>query len=109
MPRIGHDLSMTSATGPGLSADDLFRRLRAWPAASWGHGDRVGHTRAALHRLADLAGRARGRPAPPVPDLDVTALGDQLVVLSADAVAAGVPEEQVTAVLADLARDLRLT
>lgn len=100
---------MTSATGPGLPSDELCRRLRAWPSASWQHGDRVVRTRRALTELAALAARARGGPAPPVPELAVTALGDQLAVLVADAVRSGAAADDVTAVLADLARGLRLT
>lgn len=99
---------MTSAIGPGLSADDLVRRLRAWPAASWGHGERIARTRAALRQLTDLAGRARGRPAPPVPELAVTALADQLAVLLQDAAHAGAAPAEIRPVLADLARDLGL-
>lgn len=99
---------MTSATGPGLPADDLLRRLRAWPAASWGHGERVARTRAALRELADLAGQARGRPAPPVPELAVTALADQLAVLLADAARAGAPPAEIGRVRTDLSRDLGL-
>lgn len=99
---------MTSATGPGLSADDLCRRLRAWPSASWEHGDRVRHAREALHRLAALAAQARGRPAEVVPELSLTAMGDQLTVLVADAARAGVAPPDVDAVLRELSVRLGL-
>lgn len=48
-------------------------------------------------------------PTPPVPELDVTALGDQLAVLLADARAAGADPAEIDAVVAGLLRDLRLT
>ena len=49
----------------------------------------AGAVRAALQRLADVAARAEGQPARPVPDVGLHALADQLLVLARDATATG--------------------
>lgn len=82
--------------------------MRAWPVSSWRHGDRVAATRRALDALAEMAATARGTTIPAVPDLRIHALADQLVVLVGDAGAAGVPADQVNALLAALRTDLGL-
>ncbi len=61
--------------------------------------------------MQDLSQRAAahdGHPRPPVPDVGVHGLADQLQVLTADALDAGVPVEEVTVVLGRLTRDLGL-
>ena len=93
---------------PGPQTDEFLRRLRAWPVSSWRHGDRIAATRRALDALAALAAGARGVVVPEVPPLAVHVLADQLVVLIADARAAGVPASQVDAVISDLRTELGL-
>ena len=58
--------------------------------------------------MAEQATTYDGIQRPAVPDAGVHALADQLEVLTADALAAGVPAEEVDTVLAGLARDLGL-
>lgn len=84
----------------------MLRRLRAWPVSSWRHGDRTDRTREALHAVAALAAAARGNPAPAVPDVGPHALADQVVVLLADARAAGAPAGEIDRVMAALLVDL---
>ncbi len=84
---------------------DIVRRLRVWSLASWQLGDRIATARRAVQRLADLAADADGRPRVPVPELPATALADQLVVLDADAAAAGAGEH-ATVIVGALAVDL---
>ncbi len=86
----------------------MLRRLRAWPVSSWRHGDRIAATRRALDALAALAAAARGVEVPDVPPLATYVLVDQLVVLIADAGAAGVPASDVDAVITDLRTELGL-
>ena len=86
--------------------EETFRRLRVWNLSSWRHADRQRHARAALAELTEMASQADGFRRPPVPDVGVHALADQLEVLSADAVAAGAPREHVEAVLVRLATQL---
>jgi hypothetical protein len=93
---------------PGPQSDDFLRRLRAWPVSSWRHGDRIAATRRALDVLAALAATARGAAAPEVPPLAAHVLADQLVVLIADADAAGVPAADVDAVITVLRTELGL-
>jgi hypothetical protein len=81
----------------------MLRRLRAWPVSSWRHGERERATRAVAQDLADLAADAAGEMRRVVPDVGVTALPDQLVVLTADARASGVAEDAIRAVLDRLA------
>lgn len=90
--------------GPPYSA--FFGRLRARPLSSWPVGDRVAAARAAAAELAGLAWAAEGRgdqAVPPVPDLGPHVLADQLQVLVADALAAGVDPAHVHAVVTALA------
>ncbi len=87
---------------------ETFRRLRVWNVSSWRHADRLQHTRTALAELAQMAAQADAFRRPPVPDVGVYGLADQLEVLTADALAAGVPREHVDAVLMGLARQLGL-
>ena len=68
---------------------DVFRRLRVRPPSSWSV-ERVAVARKATQELADLGADAAGEPRRQVPDLHPTALADQLEVLLAEAVAAGV-------------------
>ena len=93
---------------PGPQSDDFLRRVRAWPVSSWRHGDRIAVTRRALDALAALAAAARGADVPAVPPLEAHALADQLVVLIADARAAGVSPSDLDAVLTGLRADLGL-
>ena len=93
---------------PGPQSDDFLRRVRAWPVSSWRHGDRAAATRRALDALAALAAAARGADVPVVPVLPPHALADQLVVLIADARAAGVPTAELSGVLNGLRADLGL-
>jgi hypothetical protein len=93
---------------PGPQSDEFLRRVRAWPVSSWRHGDRTVVTRRALDALAGLAATARGVEAPVVPPLSPHVLADQLVVLIADARAAGVPTSDLDAVIDDLRIDLGL-
>jgi len=93
---------------PGPQSDEFLRRLRAWSVSSWRHGDRVTATRRALDALAARAAAARGTEVPVVPILAPYALADQLVVLIADALAAGVPPAELDGLLADLRTDLGL-
>jgi hypothetical protein len=86
----------------------MLRWLRAWPVSSWRHGERERATRAAAQELADLTAEAAGERRRVVPDVGVTALPDQLVVLAADARAAGAPEDAVRAILDRLADALGL-
>ncbi len=64
-------------------------------------------TRRAVQQLADLAADAEGRARLPVPELSATALADQLVVLHADASAAGAGG-QATTIVGALTIDLGL-
>jgi hypothetical protein len=93
---------------PGPQADEFVRRVRAWPVSAWRHGDRIAATRRALDALAVLAAAARGADVPEVPPLAPHTLADQLVVLIADAHAAGVPASGVDAVLTGLRTELGL-
>ena len=93
---------------PGPQSDEFLRRVRAWPVSSWRHGDRAAATLRALNALAALGAGARGVEAPEVPRLAPHVLGDQLVVLIADARAAGVPASDLDAVIADLRTELGL-
>ena len=93
---------------PGPQSDEFLRRVRAWPVSSWRHGDRIAATRRALDALAALAAGARGVAAPAVPPLAAHVLADQLVVLIADARAAGVPASEVDAMITDLRAELGL-
>ena len=93
---------------PGPQSDEFLRRVRAWPVSSWRHGDRTAATRRALDALAALAATARGVEAPEVPPLAPHVLADQLVVLIADARAAGVPASDLDAVIDDLRTELGL-
>ena len=93
---------------PGPQSDEFLRRVRAWPVSSWRHGDRTAATRRALAALAALAATARGVEAPEVPPLAQHVLADQLVVLIADARAAGVPASDLDAVIDDLRTELGL-
>ncbi len=88
--------------------EETFRRLRVWNVSSWRHADRLRQTRTALAELAEMASQADMFRRPPVPDVGVHALADQLEVLTADALAAGVPREHVDAVLMELAGQLGL-
>jgi hypothetical protein len=58
--------------------------------------------------LADLAADAAGEISRIVPDAGIIALPDQLAVLTADARAAGVPDDTIEAVLDRLADALGL-
>ena len=58
--------------------------------------------------LATLAATARGTAAPEVPPLAAHVLADQLVVLIADADAAGVPAADADAVITGLRTELGL-
>ena len=93
---------------PGPDAQDLFRRIRSWNLSSWRRADRIGITRAALSALAEMASSHDGVQRPEVPDAGIHALADQLEVLTADAIEAGGPTDDVDAVLSGLARDLGL-
>ena len=93
---------------PDPQSDEFLRRVRAWPVSSWRHGVRTAATRRALDALAALAATARGVEAPEVPPLAPHVLADQLVVLIADARAAGVPASDLDAVIADLRTELGL-
>ena len=93
---------------PGPQSDDFLRRVRAWPVSSWRLGDRIAATRRALDALAALGAAARGVEVPDVPPLAAHVLADQLVVLIADAGAAGVPASDVDAVITDLRTELGL-
>ena len=97
---------MTEPLGP--AALDLFRRVRRWHLSSWRHADRIARTRSALSTLAERAATHDRIVRPAVPDAGIHALADQLEVLTADALEAGVPAHEVTIVLAGLARDLGL-
>jgi hypothetical protein len=101
-------MTIRSQSGPteGPAPADLIRRLRAWSASSWHHGDRVLEVRRACQTLADLAAEREGSPAREVPDHGWSALADQLAVLAGDALAAGVPEDQVDRVFGLLALSL---
>jgi hypothetical protein len=88
--------------------DRLIRTVGNWHAASWRHGERIPLVRAACADLAAAAAAAEHRAVPVVPELDPHALADQLTVLAADAVASGVPADQVQARLQRLAADLGL-
>jgi len=81
----------------------LFQRVRAWNVSSWRHADRIPVTRAALDLLSQNASAHDGQNRPPVPDAGVHALADQLQVLTADALDAGVPVDEVREVLDGLA------
>ena len=87
---------------------DLFRRVRRWHLSSWRHADRVASTRSALITLAELATSYDRISRPAVPDAGVHALADQLEVLTADALEAGVPAREVDTVLTGLAREFGL-
>jgi len=93
---------------PDPQSYEFLRRVRAWPVSSWRHGDRTAATRRALDALAALAATARGVEAPEVPPLAPHVLADQLVVLIADARAAGVPASDLDAVIDDLRTELGL-
>jgi len=93
---------------PGPQSDEVLRRVRAWPVSSWRHGNRIVLTRRALETLAALAAAARGADVPAVPPLEAHALADQLVVLIADARAAGVSPSDLDVVLTGLRADLGL-
>jgi hypothetical protein len=90
----------------GPTAAEVIRRLRAWSAPSWNHGDRLLQARRACQTLADLTVEHEGSPARTVPDHGWSALADQLAVLADDARSAGVPEERVDRVLRALASGL---
>ena len=93
---------MAKAIDAGQQAEVLIRRMRAWSASSWRHGDRITVVREAGQRLADLAAEREGRASRPVPDHGSSALSDQLAVLLADALRAGVPEDRLDAILTDV-------
>ncbi len=99
---------MSPHSTPGPQPDEIVRRLRAWPVSGWRHGERVPRTRRALQELAELAAARRATPAPIVPALGPHALGDQLTVLIADAVRAGVDGAEIDRVLVALGTDLRV-
>jgi hypothetical protein len=90
------------------AALDLLRRVRSWNHSSWRHADRIVRTRLTLSTLAELGTTHDGIERPAVPDAGVHALADQLEVLASDALEAGVPADEVSAVLAELAGDLGL-
>jgi len=98
-----------TASAQGPAPHPLFQRLRAWNVSSWRHADRVPIIRAALEDLSRLASAHDGIPRPPVPDVGVHALADQLQVLTADALDAGVPLVRVTDMLVQLSRRLGLS
>ncbi len=81
----------------------MLRKLRAWPASSWLHGNRIAAARGAAQELADLAADAAKGPRRRVPDAGAGALPDQLAVLMAEAESAGAPDAAVTIVLHTLA------
>ena len=82
---------------------ELFGRLRAWNVSSWRHGDRVVIVRETLSALAAIASDQDGFDRPPVPEVGVHALADQLEVLVMDAASAGATSERIDAVLDELA------
>ena len=86
---------------------DVFRRLRVRPPSSWST-KRVAVAREAIQQLADLGADAAGEPRRPVPHLHPTALADQLEVLLAEAVAAGVDAETLDGLVDGLAAGLAL-
>lgn len=90
--------------GPQPPADDLFRRLRAWPVSSWRHRDRLAAARRAAQTLADLAADGEHRSRRVVPELPEFALADQLTVLYRDAQVLDSPAAD--RVLTGLAADL---
>jgi len=93
---------------PGPHSAELFRRLRAWNVSSWRLRGRIDAARSALAELAALADAADGRSRPPIPDVSVHGLADQLQVLAMDAFSTGAEPAQVEAVLARLAAALGL-
>ena len=95
-------------TGPGPYTAAFLRRVRAWSVSSWRHGRREPVIRLLLDELAGLAGAADGRGRPAVPDAGLHALPDQVEVLVADALGAGVDEQRVETVLAAAAAELGL-
>ena len=86
-------------THPGFTVEDPDRELRrvldrcvSLPLARWERPGPDGRTpvdlvRAVLQTLADLAADGEGRPRRPVPELRAHGLGDQLAVLTRDALA----------------------
>lgn len=64
--------------------------------------------RSSLQQLADLAADLSGEPHRPVPDAGAVALVDQLIVLTAEARSAGVPEEVLDSLLDDLSGRLAI-
>lgn len=90
---------MTHPVDPDPRFGDMLRRLGARSATSWQLGDREQTAREALQYLADAAADAAREQRRTVPDAGLAALPDQLAVLMADAVAAGVPREALVALV----------
>jgi hypothetical protein len=93
--------------GPPYSA--FFGRLRARPLSSWAVGERIAVAREVAAALAALGWYAEGHdqlPVPAVPDLGPHVLADQVQVLTASALAAGVEPAAVHAIIAMLAERL---
>ncbi len=84
---------------------DFLRRLRNRPVSSWAVSGRVEATRAALDQLAlrGFTTELPGHPVPPVPDVGVHALADQLEVLLRDAARAGVKRAELDVLIEELA------
>lgn len=120
---------MTADQRPGSQLKTILHTLRTRPLSSWQVGERVSAMRAALQQLADLAAAAADDcPAAPsdstsgpdgsagascvsvreVPDLGVAVLPDQLEVLARDAIDAGVGDDWVNSILAELAATLSI-
>ncbi len=107
---------MTNQLGPGSPPTEMLRRLRARPASSWAIGDREGIARRVMQQLADAAADAAGSvgsagsagPHRLVPDAGVMAIADQITVLYADAVDAGVPGDVLDRASATLREGLGL-
>jgi len=86
----------------------VVERLRSMPltklAAPWPpFPSRVAGARALAQQLADAAADASGEPHRVVPDVGDAAVGDQIAVTGADALAVVLPDD----VVADLLRDVR--
>ncbi len=64
----------------------LVLRLRSLSPPAW--RSRRKSAVAAVDRLADLSGRAEGRPVPPVPAIAMHALADAVAVVGGDVLAA---------------------
>lgn len=76
-------------------------RLRSMPLTRL-TGDVAGRARALAQALADRAADLEGRPRRPVPDVGDPAVGDQVAVMVADLLTLDLPDEEWTAIGAEL-------